>query len=553
MEPETGTTNGNKVMSNCLRMKIRNILLGGIAVIAFSSCENLFLEQPGKAIVFAVSAEDTVPTKTEYSGEVVGGKERINWVLGDQVMIYMHSWTNETPSDKNQAYYIKGIHIGDQNEGESDRRESHGSLATLNKNDQLSWDGTDQTTYEFYSVYPAELGDLPKRNHNDRGNYRLVFSLPSKQYANLEENMQHYAYMAATSTQETYTKGQKGTVELRYYPMVTTFYITLTNDTTKEINLKEVTLSTNSTEWFNNWYQGILAGGEYGAKLVGNRFEADDYPWSTGGDNKVRLTFEDKKLSAGASIDAAIFVRPRLYKAENLDFEIKMTTGAIKNSLSNKRVSAFEPCKKYNIKVNLSGEGTTIDPPIDPDAPPVYPSSDGAAQLLLLLMQSGQFKEVYQELFGNNAPTGFTDFNDFWNHCYLDKFINSTFYVDDPMKHMKELFPEEIFKTLGVLCNMLTDLILPDVSSAGITKSVDAKAFKMFPNVRTISLYIDQTAVDECSISIDGLESLQSITIEHPRKVDIKNCGNLTTVTLRNSDSRTNLNVDKATCPKYQG
>ena len=297
-------------------------------------------------------------------------------------------------------------------------------------------------------------------------------------------------------------------------------------------------------------YNSALVGSYTVATNAGGQFAPRSYGWS--GSQKLTLNV-NKQIQAGESFSIPAFITPLNHSAGNIYIDVIFPNKRLSNDLSNKKVSTFETCKKYNITVSLSGEGTTIDPPIDPDIPPVYPSSDGAAQLLLLLMQSSQFKEVYQELFGNNAPTGFTDFNDFWNHCYLDKFINSTFYVDDPMKHMKELFPEEIFKTLGVLCNMVTDLILPDVSSAGITKSVDAKAFKMFPNVRTISLYIDQTAVDDCSISIDGLEYLQSITIEHPRKVDIKNCGSLTNVTLRNPESRTDLNVDKATCPNYQG
>ena len=101
------------------KMKIKYLLLAGLSVLALSSCQKLFApDRSGQAIMFSASSDEIqdAGTKTEYSGQVVSGKERINWVNGDQVKIFLHTHgsNNSNSAVESKDYYIVQIEANGQ-------------------------------------------------------------------------------------------------------------------------------------------------------------------------------------------------------------------------------------------------------------------------------------------------------------------------------------------------------------------------------------------------------------------------------------------------------
>ena len=103
-------------------MKIKYFLLAGLAVLAFSSCQKLFVhERAGQPIMFNASVEHgseaaegssgDLDTKTEFSGYVRNNRERIDWVNGDQVKIFLHTHGNNNSNSRvsEKDYYTVNI------------------------------------------------------------------------------------------------------------------------------------------------------------------------------------------------------------------------------------------------------------------------------------------------------------------------------------------------------------------------------------------------------------------------------------------------------------
>ena len=73
-------------------MKIRTIIPAALAMLALVSCDKLFVgDRTGKPVTFSASSDVPAGTKTAYSGEVIDGKERINWVDKDPVRMILYT------------------------------------------------------------------------------------------------------------------------------------------------------------------------------------------------------------------------------------------------------------------------------------------------------------------------------------------------------------------------------------------------------------------------------------------------------------------------------
>lgn len=110
--------------------------------------ENTIKVNKGDEVIFGASANferSGKATKTDYSGDVVDGFERVNWVNGDQVYIYC----SHEDGDQSAHYKITGL------------GEANGSkhTATLSKNydvnpNGISWQDVSKP-HTFYAMYPA--------------------------------------------------------------------------------------------------------------------------------------------------------------------------------------------------------------------------------------------------------------------------------------------------------------------------------------------------------------------------------------------------------------
>lgn len=328
-------------------MKLRSIILVGIALLAFTSCQELFKhDRTGQAITFSASSPKDAWTKTSYSGVVdETGRERINWVEGDPVKIFMYTYGGNSQDEIiNRNYHVVNI--------SPNGSKSEGKVAAANG--KLVWQ--EGKTHDFFSIYPASF--LGYKSDYDQTWYwgqngTLYFTLPSSQSGDLETNMK-YAYMAAVS--KGYTATQAGSVILDYYPMVTTLYFTLRNNTDAPIVLKG--LSVNSTKPYNP----EPLSGTYFATIQGDKYVADgsNNPQSTS--SRISLSFNSKELQPGENLTCAAFLLPRRYNASELSVSVTTGNGISTLSLANnnENASTFDPCLKYNLEFDLQESGISF-------------------------------------------------------------------------------------------------------------------------------------------------------------------------------------------------
>ena len=313
-------------------MKFKTLIMAGISLLALVSCEGLFVsDRTGKPVTFSASSEITPTTKTAYSGEVINGRERINWVDEDPVRMIMftHDQYNRSSNTEtnSKTYYVVNI----QDEGEK----STGKVAAAGG--FLTWQ--EGKVHDFYSIYPANY--IGSTNIGD--SRTINFTLPSAQHGDIATNMR-YAYMAAIH--EGYDTAGKGTVVLDYYPMVTTIYITLTNATESPITVRSVRIkSTNS--------QALV--GTYTVTSSGGNTPFTPQTWGeTATSPEVSVVLDNATLQPGASTTCVIFLMPtKTYDPSAMQLTIVTNGGISDISLANSANVQFQPCKKYNLAFNI--------------------------------------------------------------------------------------------------------------------------------------------------------------------------------------------------------
>lgn len=539
-----------------LMMKKGLFLLTVLSALIISSCQGLFLgDRVGQAIMFTATSQNDVMTKTAYSGQVINGRERIDWENGDPVKVYMY-WQNPSLEWQGQGkafdmetrvYSVVNVHEGD------DKKESHGNLATKDVNDRFVWDSSEKK-YEFFSVYPAKaFSDNALQVEYQSNNpwspdsrVSLSLDLPSNQPAILSENMKSHAYLAAAASSATYTSTDNGqrAVELRYYPMVTTMYVTLTNNrpSKTDVVLQELRLS--NTQKYNNEIIPLV--GTYSARLnAGSREFIPSIPEFNQMENKnneVVLSFDGgKKLAYGESVDVAFFVLPRDYESKYLNLSIVTAQGTITKSLrenNGRLMPNVSACKKYNMHI-LLGEKKAV----------ITDISDGGAQMIC------QFLSYLYENQQSVLRDAFPDLDDFINNRYNPKLKNkknitaADLYGDE---NGPGALTEDDLRILQDLFDSMTELHVISQVGDGIVSDIEAKDFQIFPNLQKIELFIAQEV--DIKISVEGLEKLTEFSIFQGSHgtidLNISTCPNLTTVDLSQAINVTAIDVTIDSCPR---
>lgn len=172
-------------------------------------------------------------TRTVYSGEVISGRERIEWVQYDRFQVYCP----EAGDKKSAFYYVEGE---DHDDGSVESR-STGLILVGDDYDALTWSGA--STYHFYARYPAYYKgeyesddyyspvDTAFRSQN-LSSSTFTCIIPIVQSATQDGNSNtwlpdmNYAYMTAYATA---SKGDTDIV-LPFTPVYNAFEITIPND-----------------------------------------------------------------------------------------------------------------------------------------------------------------------------------------------------------------------------------------------------------------------------------------------------------------------------------
>ena len=328
-------------------MRFKTIALLGLLTLLFPSCVNFIShDRAGEAVTFGASSEHSgVVTKTSYSGVVSGGRERIDWENGDQVRIFMlahdqgNRWGNNSLSIKD--YSVVNI----QAQGEK----SVGQLMAVT--DKLEW--TEGRVHDFYSVYPPSFS-----GYNNQMSELwfwtnlspISFKLPSTQGGGTSGSNMDLLYMAAVA--EGYSSEGRDSVELDYYPLVTTLHFTLQNllSSHETLRISEIKLSSTDNLQLTGTFTASVSGGQF--------VPSADNIWD--GSTEISLS-TSATLAYGASTDFVFFLAPRSsYDASKLKLTLSTDQGKMSISLANTQVSSFVSCRKYNLAMNIDGSAEPV-------------------------------------------------------------------------------------------------------------------------------------------------------------------------------------------------
>lgn len=300
----------------------------------------------GDPVLFGASAEyenaNPGQTRTEYSGEVVDGKEIIWWVPEtDAVQIYCAE-ASVSGFDGDEAHTSHYTVMGSKSNGAG-----HANWLQKQGEASLSWGGQNQHT--FYGIYPSKTmflsGDaesalteeeLSSFNFSGTTAYGYVHSeqIPASVETKVESGVtsyvakadMRYAYMVAktiTTREAAYTvdevTGQVNGVSMNFIPLATALEVTLhlptSNEADTEADVNDVTIARVSIKGtgvagsfsadLNTWggssaYNGTVNSGSISRDEIVIRINAKD---ANGNEGPVTL-------KAGGSLTFTVFLKP---------------------------------------------------------------------------------------------------------------------------------------------------------------------------------------------------------------------------------------------------
>lgn len=444
----------------------------GALLMVLTACQDLLThDRAGEPVTFGASADHKdIATKTAYSGVISSGKERIDWVDGDRVRIFMytHEPGNRTSSSGVSFMDYSVVNIRSQGERSIGQLSADGA--------KLEWSET--LVHDFYSFYPPTFGGYNGQMEQPwfwGGNNAVTFWLPSDQSGESSGSNMEHLYMAAVA--EGFTSEGRGSVELDYYPMVTTLHFTLQNSFTSHdpVTISQVALS--ATNW-------APITGTYTASIQNGRFvpNADN---AYNGSTSISLDVT-KTVRYGEGAEFVFFLVPRTsYDPSNLKLTLTTNQGQFSIPLTNTQVSAFESCRKYFLTLN-----------INESAGPVIEVSQ-AAQILAALSDSPILERV--EYIPWTTPAGF--------------------YYKQP-SYPKVPISDADFAALLESVTTIVNYNNSDLNY--LLKNLTPEDMSVFPNLTSIRL---NNLGNTETIDVENLNGLLEVAFSgNPRHVTVSNC-----------------------------
>lgn len=179
------------------------VLLSAGVILSLTGCqkgnENDGNQASGKFVEFGAIA-GAPGTRTEFSGVLTDGWERINWVEGDQLLIWSDNAVNRAGQSGKSAIYDL---INIQPNGRESRAKIHRS-----GEDGLVFLDDENTPYQFWGIYPANaISAAPAAGE-------LSYTIPATQTAGDMNNGVQLAYASIANQQH---------VDLHFKPAFTAF------------------------------------------------------------------------------------------------------------------------------------------------------------------------------------------------------------------------------------------------------------------------------------------------------------------------------------------
>lgn len=503
-------------------MKGKRLFLLFFAIVALSSCQALFFEdRAGQPIRFNASMRSNSLTKTMYAGGQTydtdeGKKERINWTQDDDVSVYLY-WELQNGSAPAKAD-PDAKHGLDYNVTPTRNVNERGYGTLAAKAEKLTWKGSAKENvwfdHYFYSTYPASLSNkYSSLDYQNPQDVEITFNLPAA-----NANDMKYAYMAAaaqsvsTREDENYTQS----VDLDYYPMITTLYVTLINESNKTGNLN-VKVSPSASNTKNPLF------GSYSAKLnaAGNRFITTDTKEAnvTADYSSYNYYFEGKGPKS-----VPFFIRPRNYAAN----DVTLTIGDKAYDLD----YAFVPCHKYNITVTVK-DGDIVTPPMIDD--------DALAQMILAFTRAFDGGEKFYNAFKDFVDNNFDSYDDylsFWNN-FTKQDIET---VKGAAERLKTIFDDKYEAFLEAL-GEIEDITIKTYGTKADNLTFGDTFNSIFKKVKKVRLILN----NDVTIKIEGSTTLESfeVTDDSNAKIDleIKDCPEFKYFEIGNNAQLTSLKM----------
>ena len=284
------------------------------------------------------SATTAPQTRTAYSGEIKNGKERIDWMAGDQILIWSDIATVKSGAapyfsgnDKLAIYSIGSITASDEK-----------SVATIEDNQGAGLLYPDKTTKcQFWGVYPGEVVTAA-----EDGTPVTSFTISANQTLTENTNttdaaIRDYVPDMKEAVLLAYVKDATAakTVEIPFNPAYTAFEFDIKTGTDVELTIKSIKLESTNSPLSGNFTANCGSDGVW------------SYTISDSAEKSVKATLPSPlTINNSNSLCLTIFTLPQLIDELTVTFDTNEGTKSLKlvdKTQASKPFIKFDPCKKH--------------------------------------------------------------------------------------------------------------------------------------------------------------------------------------------------------------
>lgn len=318
-------------------MRTKYLLLSVAAILSLLAAASCTKELAGRKIRISASTRpEGLMTKTLYSGDVVGGRERIDWADGDEIVLAMKN----SDGSAQQVYAVNDISIAGVN--------SKTGLEPSGSSNGLEW-GTG--THDFWAGYPSSV---------TVGDHTISSVIPANQVAVFDKKQNDVllykpdmslAFMVA-GLQDTPTDAG---INLDFYPGITTFDFTVGSNA--EVAIDKFVIETEAYEAETSAVVPICGT----AVATFDPSAGMAYSFSTAGSpapgQTIELTFSDGTstyrpiISTSTSMNFKVFALPQALTGIRITFHF---SNGVSKSLRLKQNDSWVSFPAA-VKANISG------------------------------------------------------------------------------------------------------------------------------------------------------------------------------------------------------
>lgn len=354
-------------------MQSKRIMWAASALVLLAGCQKT--PQSGQIVRFTAVSQPAVLTKVQYTGELDGGKERIDWKQGDAIRIY-----SSGAKASNDPSYTWADYAVTAN-GTKDGAKSKASISVSVSSPQggLTWGSGTNT---FYAIYPSPGGSADVAT-TVRGTSGTPFNctIPTaqegtaisvKDLSDQSADINVY-YPNASAYHLAYNSLEEPATDtpLAFDPAYTAFHISAGHkDGDPNITIKSVTLKAAS---------GNAVAGDFTAYYGGSAWTFGCPDYASGSNDAITFTFPggNPVLSGTNKVEFVLYALPQNLTNLTLDFRVEISGAEKHRTLELKTAAAgtyyghtyaagesliFNACKKAYIKgLLIPGATWTID------------------------------------------------------------------------------------------------------------------------------------------------------------------------------------------------